>query len=170
MKAAEAEVLPDRSETIQEAQAKPSPREDATPKRQPPYAVVLHNDDVNTFDHVVAVLRKVFQYDRMKAFRLTLQAHQAGRSIVWSGSLEVAELKADQIRSCGPDPSMMSRGAAAADKRGAVAAVKRKATRDTRRIIVTCVCHYPCCAEAHARGKQQADPRQVADRSQLLHV
>jgi ATP-dependent Clp protease adaptor protein ClpS len=111
MKAANAEVLPDRSETIREAQAKPSPRKDAAPKRQPPYAVVLHNDDVNTFDHVVAVLRKVFQFDRMIAFRLTLQAHLSGRSIVWSGSLEVAELKADQIRSCGPDPSMMSRGA-----------------------------------------------------------
>jgi ATP-dependent Clp protease adaptor protein ClpS len=73
-------------------------------KRQPPYAVVLHNDDVNGFDYVVAVLRKVFGYDEPKAFALTLQADQTGRSIVWSGALEVAELKADQIRSCGPDP------------------------------------------------------------------
>lgn len=73
-------------------------------KRQPPYAVVLHNDDVNGFDHVIDVLRKVFGYGEPKAFLLTMQAHCTGRSIVWSGALEVAELKADQIRSCGPDP------------------------------------------------------------------
>ena len=31
------------------------------------------------------------------------QIHTAGRGIVWSGALEVAELKRDQIRSAGPD-------------------------------------------------------------------
>ena len=34
---------------------------------------------------------------------LTLQVHNQGRAIVWSGSREVAELKRDQIRSAGPD-------------------------------------------------------------------
>jgi len=80
-------------------------------KRQPPYAVVLHNDDLNGFDFVVEVLRKVFGYDLPKAHTLTLEAHERGRSIVWSGALEVAELKADQIRSCGPDPRMRAAGA-----------------------------------------------------------
>lgn len=80
-------------------------------KRQPPHAVILHNDDINGFDYVVGVLRKVFHYGRGKAFWLTLTAHFRGRSLVWSGTLEVAELKADQIRSCGPDPKMISKGA-----------------------------------------------------------
>ena len=40
-----------------------------------------------------------------------LEAHEKGRSVVWTGALEVAELKADQIRSCGPDPAMKARGA-----------------------------------------------------------
>jgi ATP-dependent Clp protease adaptor protein ClpS len=80
-------------------------------KRQPPYAVVLHNDDVNGKEHVVAALQKVFNYDLLKALGLMLQAHQTGRSIVWTGTLEVAELKADQLRSCGPDPNMRDRGA-----------------------------------------------------------
>src|SRR5687768_5912138 len=79
------------------------PLERTKRKRQPPYAVILHNDDVNTVDHVIGVLRKVFNYNRLKAIRLTVEAHKTGRSVVWSGSLEVAELKADQIRSCGPD-------------------------------------------------------------------
>ncbi len=80
-------------------------------KQQPPYAVVLHNDDVNTFGYVMCVLQKVFHYDVPKAFTLTVQAHETGRSIVWTGSLEVAELKVDQIRSCGPDPQMKHIGA-----------------------------------------------------------
>ncbi len=87
------------------------PREQTEVKRQPPYAVVLHNDDINGMDYVVSVLRKVFHYGRLKAFWLMLQAHITGRSIVWTGSLELAELKADQLRSCGPDPNMKHRGA-----------------------------------------------------------
>lgn len=83
----------------------------AKPKRQPPYAVVLHNDPVNSFGHVVGVLGKVFGYGKVKALTLTLAAHETGRSIVWTGPLEVAELKADQIRSCGPDPGQVAAGA-----------------------------------------------------------
>ena len=111
MKAAVAEVLPDQAESSRRARTRPSPRDEKKPKRQPPHGVVLHNDDVNGFDFVIGVLRKVFLYDYMKAYRLTLQAHDSGRSLVWSGSLEVAELKADQIRSCGPDPRTSSSGA-----------------------------------------------------------
>ena len=72
---------------------------------------MLHNDDVNGFDYVIGVLRKVFNYGSVQAFRLTHTAHVSGRSVVWSGSLEVAELKADQIRSCGADPNTVARGA-----------------------------------------------------------
>jgi ATP-dependent Clp protease adaptor protein ClpS len=85
-------------------------KEQGETKKIPPYAVVLHNDDINTFEFVVCVLQKVFAYDLPKAFMLTLEAHETGRSIVWTGSLEVAELKADQILSCGADPSAADRG------------------------------------------------------------
>jgi ATP-dependent Clp protease adaptor protein ClpS len=75
----------------------------AKPKQQPPYAVVLFNDEAHSFPFVVETLMKVFGYPHEKSFSLTLQIHNAGRGIVWSGSLEVAELKRDQIRSAGPD-------------------------------------------------------------------
>ncbi|MCS6865028.1 MAG: ATP-dependent Clp protease adaptor ClpS [Gemmataceae bacterium] len=74
-------------------------------RRQPPYAVILHNDDTNTMDFVVVVLRKVFGYAVEKCIQLMLEAHTRGRAVVWIGPLEVAELKADQIRACGPDPA-----------------------------------------------------------------
>jgi ATP-dependent Clp protease adaptor protein ClpS len=87
------------------------PREDVRTERQPPYAVLLHNDDVNTMDFVVNVLRKVFGYTEEKCVMLMLEAHNKGRVVVWSGTLEVAELKADQIISCGPDPDRAKDGA-----------------------------------------------------------
>ncbi len=84
---------------------------DVRTKRQPPYAVILHNDDINTYGFVVEVLQKVFGYTLEKCVQLMLEAHHNGRSVVWSGSLEVAELKADQIQSCGPDPDQKDKGA-----------------------------------------------------------
>lgn len=80
-------------------------------RRQPPYAVILHNDDLNTCEFVVIVLRKVFGYTVEKCVELMLEAHEKGRSVVWIGALEVAELKADQIHSCGADPGMKTKGA-----------------------------------------------------------
>jgi ATP-dependent Clp protease adaptor protein ClpS len=98
-----------REETIVRPKQRPRGRTDT--KHQPPYAVILHNDPINGFDFVIGVLSKVFGYGTPKAFWLTLQAHVTGRSHVWTGSLEVAELKADQVRSCGPDPAQKSKGA-----------------------------------------------------------
>ena len=84
------------------------PETDAETKtrRQPPYAVVLHNDDHNGMEFVILVLQKVFGYPVPKCFELMLEAHEKGRAVVWVGALEVAELKADQIHSAGPDPGV----------------------------------------------------------------
>ena len=79
-------------------------------RRQPPYAVILHNDDTNSMDFVVMVLRKVFGYTEEKCIQLMLEAHNKGRAAVWIGALEVAELKADQIRSFGSDPFVKKGG------------------------------------------------------------
>jgi ATP-dependent Clp protease adaptor protein ClpS len=90
--------------------SKPAPRTDTRPKPLPPYAVVLHNDSVNSFEFVISVLMKVFRYGGGKAFWLTLKAHTAGRCVVWTGPLEVAELKVEQIRAAGPDPRKRDKG------------------------------------------------------------
>jgi ATP-dependent Clp protease adapter protein ClpS len=47
----------------------------------------------------------------MRAIWFMLQAYVTGRCIVWTGSLKVAELKAEQLKSFGPAPKMKSRGA-----------------------------------------------------------
>lgn len=94
------------------AQTRPAERTgDREPKQQPPHAVVLHNDERNGMDHVVLVLHKVFGYGEAKAVTLMLEAHTTGRAVIWSGMKEHAELKAEQVQSCGPDPLMADQGA-----------------------------------------------------------
>ena len=89
----------------------PAEDTDTRTRRQPPYAVILHNDDVSTMEFVITVLRKVFGYDVPKCVALMMEAHEKGRAVVWVGAMEVAELKADQIHSCGADPLVAHRGA-----------------------------------------------------------
>jgi ATP-dependent Clp protease adaptor protein ClpS len=88
------------------AKAKPArPKLDPTtqPKRQPPYAVVVLNDDDHTYAYVIDVLCRYCGHPAEKAFKLAQQIDRTGRAAVWTGSLEVAELKRDQIRGMGPD-------------------------------------------------------------------
>ena len=101
------------SDTAEQVMVRPKakPRSETQSKQLPPYAVIIHNDDLNTFDFVIEVLMKVLKFTLEKAVQHTLEAHHTGRSIVWSGSLELAELKADQIRSCGADPVAKANGA-----------------------------------------------------------
>jgi len=72
-------------------------------KKAPQYAVIVENDDFHTFEYVTLVLQKICGHPLQQAALLTLKVHEEGQSLVWSGSLEVAELKRDQIRGFGPD-------------------------------------------------------------------
>jgi len=78
---------------------KPKEREETATCHIPPFHVILENDDYHTMEFVVNVLLKVLGCSVQRAAQLTLQAHHTGRSIVWTGTKEVAELKVEQIRS-----------------------------------------------------------------------
>jgi ATP-dependent Clp protease adaptor protein ClpS len=77
---------------------RPKTRGKSKTRRLPPYNVILLNDDDHSMEFVIEVLVKVFGYPLEKCVLLMLEAHQTGRSIVWSGSKEVAELKQEQVR------------------------------------------------------------------------
>jgi len=102
---------PDNPVAAPKKKPRPGPSTSTKPKIQPPYAVILHNDPINGFAYVIGVLKRVFRYGGMRAFVLTLRAHLTGKSVVWMGSFEVAELKAGQIRAEGPDPKKIKAGA-----------------------------------------------------------
>lgn len=75
-------------------------------KRQPPYHVVLLNDDDHTYDYVIEMLRALFGHPVEKGYQLAKQVDTQGRAVVLTTSLEHAELKRDQIHAYGPDPRL----------------------------------------------------------------
>jgi ATP-dependent Clp protease adaptor protein ClpS len=62
-----------------------------------PWQVVVHNDPVNLMSYVTMVFQRVFGFPREKAERHMLEVHQKGRSILWSGMREPAELYVQQL-------------------------------------------------------------------------
>ncbi len=62
-----------------------------------PWQVVVHNDPVNLMSYVTMVFQKVFGFTREKAEKHMLEVHREGRSIVWSGMRERAELYVQQL-------------------------------------------------------------------------
>src|SRR5438876_5674850 len=73
-------------------------------KKQPPYNVVLINDDDHSFEYVIAMLQQLFGHPREKGYQMAWKVHTHGRVVVCTTSLERAELKRDQIHAFGPDP------------------------------------------------------------------
>ncbi len=82
---------------------KPTSQDETRTKRQPPYAVVVLNDEFHTFNYVIETFQKVLGYELEKCVLLAKKIHVEGRTIVWTGSREVAELKKEQIEGMGPD-------------------------------------------------------------------
>ncbi len=64
-----------------------------------PWNVVVHDDPVNLVRYVIYVLMKIFGYNEKKSTVMTMQVHQQGRSIVWSGEREKAEFYVQQLQS-----------------------------------------------------------------------
>ena len=62
-----------------------------------PWQVVVHNDPINLMSYVTMVFQKVFGFTHEKAEKHMLEVHQKGRSIVWSGVRERAELYVQQL-------------------------------------------------------------------------
>lgn len=63
-----------------------------------PWNVVVHDDPVNLMGYVTWVFMKVFSYPKSKAEVLMMEVHQAGKSIVWTGQQELAELYTHQLQ------------------------------------------------------------------------
>ena len=59
--------------------------------------VLVFDDPVNLMEYVTKVFQKVFGYDRAQSEKLMHQVHSAGKSLVWSGERERAELYVEQL-------------------------------------------------------------------------
>ena len=101
----------DVPETMVGIRSKHRQKKKEKPKKEPRFHVILWNDDVHTFEYVIVMLHTIFGYPVEKGFQLAMEVHTGGRAVIFTSSLEQAELKRDMILGFGPDPLLLeSRG------------------------------------------------------------
>lgn len=74
-----------------------TPQTDQLTELDQPWNVIIHDDPVNLMDYVSKVIMKVFGYSKDKAVMMMMEVHNNGRSIVWTGGKERAELYMQQL-------------------------------------------------------------------------
>jgi len=82
---------------------KEKPSTSKTTKLAPRHNVILLDDDEHSYEYVIEMLGSIFGFSGEKSYLLAKEVDASGRVIVYSGHLEVAELKRDQIHSYGAD-------------------------------------------------------------------
>ncbi|MBK7877616.1 MAG: ATP-dependent Clp protease adaptor ClpS [Planctomycetes bacterium] len=77
------------------------PETDTSSKTElaPRWKVILHNDEITTFEFVTELLVTLFQKNRDEAVKLTYEVHYSGSAVVEITSREKAELRVQQVKS-----------------------------------------------------------------------
>jgi ATP-dependent Clp protease adaptor protein ClpS len=77
------------------------PDVDTKKNLMPMYRVIIHNDDVNSMDHVIAALQEIFKFEFEQCVNIMLEAHKTGCALCKVEPLEPAELHRDMLQACG---------------------------------------------------------------------
>lgn len=72
-------------------------RTDTRTQLAPPWNVIVHDDPVNLMPYVTSVFMRVFGYSKPRAETLMMEVHTQGRSVVWTGGREQAEMYAVKL-------------------------------------------------------------------------
>ena len=92
----ESVILASSPETV------PEKRTQRRVTQEPPYKVILHNDDYTPMEHVVAALRKVIpRMSLQRAVSIMLEAHTRGKAVVTKCHKELAELYREGLKAEG---------------------------------------------------------------------
>lgn len=85
--------------TIQAAQSTPQGEADTIQKVETPkkYKVLLHNDDFTPMEFVIFILENFFQKNPDEAQKIMLNVHNNGVGIAGVYTLEIAEMKVQQV-------------------------------------------------------------------------
>ena len=65
---------------------------DTATKTARPWNVIVHDDPVTLMVYVTRAFMQIFGYPQLKAQRLMMEVHKTGRSVVWTGAREQAEV------------------------------------------------------------------------------
>lgn len=74
-----------------------SPETELSEQLDTPWLVIVHNDPVNLMSYVAMVFQRVFRWSRERSEQHMMEVHTKGRSVVWSGGREQAELYVQQL-------------------------------------------------------------------------
>lgn len=73
-----------------------------------PYKLILHNDDFNTFEHVIDCLVKICSHEEEQASQCANIIHYNGLCDVKYGDKETITLMKEKLRNCGLSATMES--------------------------------------------------------------
>ena len=68
-------------------------------KTMPLFRILLHNDDVNSMEHVVAALQHVFKFEQQQCIVIMLEAHKSGVALCKTEPKEHAEMHQEMLTS-----------------------------------------------------------------------
>ena len=63
--------------------------------------IILYNDDVNTFDHVIETLVRVCNHDPLQAEQCAILVHYTGKCTVKTGSFDELKPQCTQLLEAG---------------------------------------------------------------------
>jgi len=92
-------VVEPARETKTETELESDVASDARTGLAPQWKVILHNDEITTFEFVIELLMTIFRKDAQEAFRLTNEVHNSGSALIVVTNLERAELYVEQVHS-----------------------------------------------------------------------
>jgi ATP-dependent Clp protease adaptor protein ClpS len=87
-------------------QAEPQTQVLTRPEVEPPYHVILLDDDQHTYAYVIEMLQSLLGHPFETAFKMADKVNAEGRVIVATCHKELAELRQEQIQEFGPDPRL----------------------------------------------------------------
>ncbi|MXS71654.1 MULTISPECIES: ATP-dependent Clp protease adaptor ClpS [Chryseobacterium] len=61
------------------------------------YKLVLHNDDIHTFDEVIEALIQICKHEPMQAEQCTMLVHYKGKCTVKTGSIDLLKPMHDKL-------------------------------------------------------------------------
>ena len=73
---------------------------------EPPYHLILLDDNDHTYQYVIAMLGSVFGYSPEKGFAIACVVDKDGQAVLMTGALDEVKLKQDQVHGYGADPNM----------------------------------------------------------------
>ena len=80
--------------------------EETDERIEPPFHLILLDDDHHTYQYVIFMLGKLFGYGPEKAFAMACAVDSQGQAILMTGSHDAVERKQNEVHSFGADPLM----------------------------------------------------------------